>query len=552
MVAANARAFLPFFIVLAAWLRIVAGSDLVKDNIIEVQDVLEGTLWPENITVSTEELLPLIGFESARGAEQINSNPLALRNLFKRAGCTFYRTGEARTCITTGDICCTDPNAAQDGWCCPATDGCGPGTGTLGKCTYRISYTTSYYYYTSYTTDYSTYTTTVIDSTYWTTLMSTEYETVTRSNIDTYTEWTTVTLTQNAKKARAVQTGAVDADVTPLPGWTVSVPKATAANQKQDVIKPEATEPPKYLMVRGVLFPRQALRTDTSTRTVYTTTYISESSVYTSTVYDTETSTDWSTTTSTRTSALGAKTTVHSTQTVTLRAGETIPIQPQETDPGNQQLSGGGSRRTGLSTGAKAGIGVGTAGGSLIICLILGFFIARRRKHSDSNAVAAAAAAPHPPENKQPMAGVTGMPPGSPPPASGYSQSPMQQMSPVYGGTPSPGPMYNYGPGGVPMQGQPVPFGAPIPHQQQQQQYQYPRPPSPAHTPGSPNSATGYGPPPTEMYQQQGVQQQQPSYEMPTVYSPAPQPQYPQQPMSPQPQPQYPQQVQSPQPYRPN
>lgn len=114
-----------------------ATADLVKDDIEDVRDIL----WEAQYNATLmQELEPLFGFEDARkeGPQKVNPNPLAFKNLFKRAACTFYRSGDPRTCVTTGDICCTDPNAAQDGWCCPNTDGCGANTGTIGKCTYRM------------------------------------------------------------------------------------------------------------------------------------------------------------------------------------------------------------------------------------------------------------------------------------------------------------------------------------------------------------------------------------------------------------------------------
>lgn len=119
---------------------IALGADLVKDEILDPQEVLTlapGHLLPENIT----EQCPGHGSDAFQGGEDpqlVNTNPLAFGNLIKRAGCTFYRSGEARTCVTADNICCPDPNNSNDGWCCAGTAGCGPGTGSLGKCTTRM------------------------------------------------------------------------------------------------------------------------------------------------------------------------------------------------------------------------------------------------------------------------------------------------------------------------------------------------------------------------------------------------------------------------------
>lgn len=135
MVAISVASRLCAFALLTLTTSLTNAKDLGRRDIEEVQDVLFEA--QHNATLQ-QELEPLFGFEDARSAEKVNTNPLARANLFKRAGCTFYRTGDARTCITAGDICCTALGGVQDGWCCPNTDGCGPGTGTLGKCTYKV------------------------------------------------------------------------------------------------------------------------------------------------------------------------------------------------------------------------------------------------------------------------------------------------------------------------------------------------------------------------------------------------------------------------------
>ncbi|KAF2473197.1 uncharacterized protein BDR25DRAFT_341339 [Lindgomyces ingoldianus] len=548
MVVAYPMGLLVFTLLVASFVDAIAGTgaEVLDRDFPEPQDIL--SLAPEqlglgNATVSSTERLLDFGMEDSRkeGPQKVNTNAFAYANIFKRAGCTFTRSGDPRTCVTTGDICCTDPNNAQDGWCCPATDGCGPGTGTLGKCTYRITYITSTYYTTSYTTKYETFTTSIPASTEWTTIVSTSVEVVTRSDVDTATEWDTVTITRAANKARWGPTAHPPCHSTPIATATgVTLSSASPAAEKhQKPLMPEVT-PAAKLHMRGLLQPRQ-MRTDTSTRYYTSTVYVTSSVEITSQIFYTQTSTKTSTTVSTRTSALNAKTTVHSTTTLTLKPGESAPAQPAETTGpaggGGNNGGGGGGGNKGLSTGAKAGIGAGTAGGSLVICIILGFFLARRRKNKKkevtemiNQAVTAATAAgpgQHPPDNKysMQMAGAYGPPPpnsqapSSPPPPS--SQGRYSDIIPVYGsGAPSPAPMYSYPnqsvPQNYPSQSPPpqgyemsaTPMPAPVP-----MAYHYPRPPSPG------GQSPGAGSP--QQMQRYEMQGPAPPQEVPAnVYSP--------------------------------
>jgi hypothetical protein len=325
-----------------------------------------------------------------------------------------------------------------------------------------------------------------------------------------------VTITQAQAGRRGVL---VEPMVHPSP--TISLPIATPAQAEHQYPLPlHVTKGPEHLMIRGLLFPRQTMRTDTSTRTSYITTYITRTSWYTSTDYYTETSTSWTTTVSTRTSALDAQTTVHSTQTLTLRAGETIPIQPQETEPGNPQVSG--RHKAGLSTGAKAGIGIGAALGAALIAVLIGFIIKRKKRDSPSPTVAVMASGPQAHDNKQPVLGVVAMSPTSPPPPNPSNQTTMHQMSPPLYQTPSPQPgqhntMYGYpqspqGPQTMSMYGVPTTMGM----QQPQQQYQYPKPPEPSHSPAIGHQIRGGNGPVTNHGQGQWA------HEMPSVYSPQP------------------------------
>lgn len=518
---------------LLALSSIAVGADLVKDDL-DPQEVL--TLAPGYLVPNTTEQCPGHGsdrFQEGEEPELINSNPLAFANLIKRAGCTFYRSGQARTCVTVDNICCVDPTNAQDGWCCAGTAGCGPGTGSLGRCTTKISWTTLVSTVTLSTSVYSTVTTSVIRSTVTTTLVSTSVIVTSRDDVDTLTEWKTSTTTLAAAKARrtADPTPTRISDTGAVPAHTSSVPLETSRPETQHVeLRAAVTQAPRIVQVRGQIFKRQ-VRTDTSTTTVTRTTYLTSSIFVTSSAFITATSTAYSTTYTTRTTARSARTTVTSTLVLTMRAGQTVPINPigQSTDPpaaggGGGNGNGGGGGSSGLSTGAKAGIGVGAGAGSLIICLIIGFFLIRRKKSKklEANqmapgaAVAAAAAnsnnGPHPHDSKQPtFYGSAPMTPGSQYPPNPNMVDPRYSQTPIqYANTPSPAPQYayqhqhpntNYEMSATPA---PMPIypvqqhGSPSPQQPLQQHggYQYPRPPSPSSSPnmapGSPAGSAGY------------------------------------------------------------
>jgi hypothetical protein len=104
----------------------------------------------------------------------------------------------------------------------------------------------------------------------------------------------------------------------------------------------------------------------TSTRTVVSTVSAQATSTVSTTAWRTETSIINAAQTTT------ARTTVTRDQS-TGGAGGTD-------DVGTQSIPSQDSPKKGLSKGAQVGIGAGTAGGSLIICIILGFVCRRRRK----------------------------------------------------------------------------------------------------------------------------------------------------------------------------
>lgn len=106
-------------------------TNLLQDDVGDVQDILFDELL---------RLDPLFGVEGAQsdGLQKVNRNPLVGLNLFKRDGCSLTLDGNVYTCTESANICCTDPNNSQSGWCCPNTAGCGPNDGTLGTCTIRL------------------------------------------------------------------------------------------------------------------------------------------------------------------------------------------------------------------------------------------------------------------------------------------------------------------------------------------------------------------------------------------------------------------------------
>jgi hypothetical protein len=104
----------------------------------------------------------------------------------------------------------------------------------------------------------------------------------------------------------------------------------------------------------------------TSTRIVVSTVSAQATSIVSTTTWRTETSVVNAAQTTT------ARTTVTRSQSRG-GGGGTNDVETQST-PGQD------SPKKGLSKGAQVGIGAGTAGGSLIICIILGFICRRRRK----------------------------------------------------------------------------------------------------------------------------------------------------------------------------
>ncbi|KAH7120932.1 hypothetical protein B0J11DRAFT_569722 [Dendryphion nanum] len=385
-------------------------------------------------------------------------------------------------------------------------------------------------YSTSYTDQYRTSTISLPGNTIWSTVTATTLSTVTRTDVDTATSVILVTVTAAAKKRWEPTPALAPPKSTAMA--PVTDPKTPTPHAKQHPLIPLITK----FHPHGLL-PRQVMRTTTSTTSITSTIVITRSSGVVATAFYSVTSTRFSTVTIVITSAINAKTTVTVTSTFTQRAdqtpivltvsgqqvpaaptntggggggggggvsnsnptGSTVPLSPQSTNPGAGTGTGGGegSSNPGLSRGAQIGIGAGTGAGSLIICILVGFCLHRRRKNRRAenqelitDAVAAATAAAQSPRQPAqfidykpaPMMGVVPIP--TPPRHNHGSPSPHQSerysdLMPSYhsNGT-SPAPEYRHSGAHSPL-GHEMPLTPMTPAYQGQQPYQYPRPVSP-------------------------------------------------------------------------
>tara|TARA_R110002003_G_scaffold68_13_gene6154 strand:+ start:31349 stop:32461 length:1113 start_codon:yes stop_codon:yes gene_type:complete len=205
---------------------------------------------------------------------------------------------------------------------------------------------------------------------------------VTRSDLQTATVVSTITVTSDQRKRQAL---------TNIPSATQAPTIATQApiQIKEKIHKekhqPAAIETATSPRHRIELFKRQNVKV-TATETTYTYVYITQIRSFAVTVTSsyTVTSLTTSTYTTTSTSAVNAKTTVTRTTTVVVNTNGQ-QVNNVDTNGTNDNASGGSK---GLSKGAQAGIGAGTGAGSLIICIILGFCWRRRRAHKKAKMAA--------------------------------------------------------------------------------------------------------------------------------------------------------------------
>ncbi|KAF2791058.1 hypothetical protein K505DRAFT_419420 [Melanomma pulvis-pyrius CBS 109.77] len=309
---------------------------------------------------------------------------LALVNIFKR-GCTLP---QGIVCYD-GNACCNNPANSGDGWCCGSGKICGNGENGA-YCGFSTVYTTVTTTIMSTISDLTTVTVSDAGSTEYETITSTKIVTSTVSDVDTATEVITITVTRAVARRAAATNLPASAEVYP-----------TAREQQQPIIAqatPSTT--PKAQAAHGFhirdLLPRQQASTVVSTVfiTEQETTTISGDTTITNLYTLTSTSTD--VTTITFTSAINAKTTVQSTFTLTVDQANTNAANTGNSNTGtstgsaqSQQTTGGGATgggtnnsSSGLSTGAKAGIGAGVAGVAVIAGVFFAFMLYGRRKRN--------------------------------------------------------------------------------------------------------------------------------------------------------------------------
>ncbi|KAF2113909.1 hypothetical protein BDV96DRAFT_647408 [Lophiotrema nucula] len=450
----------------------------------KASDVLE-FLGPdgENATIATGSDLPQVGFMAGKVSNLNRKRSIPRgRDLFARQACTYQESGSTLYCNDPSyPICC---QWTDSGTCCPGDTVCAASKIDL-PCRFSVSWITIYETSTDYTTEYSTDVSSVASTTEWTTEYSTTIEVETRSDVSTATEVKTLYITvSEAQKRALLPTVAPTPPCSPI---AAPSPRITSSNvppkqHAQKVVVDEA--PPKLPNVHAPL--KRTVRTEWSTTTTTTTDFETSTVYVTSIAYYTETSTTSAVVTSTSTSALNAKTTVTQTTTSTYTAGRSPPPPTTTTDGGGvkeTQVStpnNSNNNGSGLSTGAKIGIGAGTGAGSLLICIILAFWLHRRRKSKKQevsemiNAAVAAANAnnqghppPQPTDAKMPVYGVTQSPPPPVSPYQGHDQR-FSDPIPVYESqTHSPAPVYRYpSPGGEGWQGHEM-AASPVPQHQQ-------------------------------------------------------------------------------------
>jgi hypothetical protein len=260
----------------------------------------------------------------------------------------------------------------------------------------RLSSLTTHSVYTTVTTtqvntvsDFNTVTVSSAGSTETETITSTKIVTTTVSDVDTATEIITVTITRAVEKRAAA---------TNLPA-SVQVYPTARQHQLPVLAKVTPTTTPQAQSPHGFhlrdLLPRQ----DAST--VMSTIFVTKQSTTTksgdTTITNVYTETDTSTVVSTIvfTSAINAKTTVQSTFTLTIDQGNTNAassaantgaVGSSTGSAQSQQTTGAGAtgngdeESSGLSTGAKAGIGAGVAGVAVIAGIFFAFMMFARRK----------------------------------------------------------------------------------------------------------------------------------------------------------------------------
>lgn len=334
-------------------------------------------------------------------------------------------TASGQVCCAGGSGCC---NTAAGAVCC-GTRCCTNGATCNGskECEFRTTVITRVA--TSTTWFYRDVTTTVSANGGTATITSTfrSVAVVTVSTADVATVIATATVTPGAAKRARDLHDIRPAPTSGIPQQTRSPPPRLHASKaqvghEQEILAPQITQSP--LALQHVAKRQVNNFVSTVTSVVSTITVSSTSTrLVTTTVAARATATYSTTIWSTVTNFVNAKSSTTITTTLVLTPGVSVVNVVTVTDGsggGNNNGGGsngdnnggngekgndqGGSSNTSnsksLSTGAKAGIGAGTAGGSLVICIILGFIFWRRRKSREEknremidNAVTSAMAA---------------------------------------------------------------------------------------------------------------------------------------------------------------
>ncbi|KAH7085674.1 hypothetical protein BKA63DRAFT_23175 [Paraphoma chrysanthemicola] len=314
-----------------------------------------------------------------RSANPPQPTTSAWKNLFARQNqlvCTIYTSSGRPWGCTAPDSCCSGGGST---WCCSNIYNCG----NTGRCAYAYTSTTTVVTTSTVSADVtSTNLVSAPGGTQYSTTFTTTVVYVTRSDLQTATVVSTITITSDQRKRQALTDIPSATNAPAIPTQSPIQLKEKIPEDTQQAGPIETATSPRQ---RIELFKRQNIKV-TATETTYRAVYITQvrTVAITRTSSYTVTSLRTSTYTTTSTSAINARTTVTSTSTVIVNAnGQQVNnanTNSNNNNGGSGGGGGGGGSSKALSTGAKAGIGAGTGAGSLIICLLLGFCIKRRRK----------------------------------------------------------------------------------------------------------------------------------------------------------------------------
>ncbi|KAF2032905.1 hypothetical protein EK21DRAFT_109656 [Setomelanomma holmii] len=367
--------------------------------------------------------------------------------------------------------CCTN-TASKTGWCCATTVNCD--VANL-SCQWVTSTTSVVKTTTSFVTNYFTLPLTIPGGTSTSLVTITSVSTIIVSSADTATVVATTTVSEARAGKRdhvaCSPAAGVPSQPTQSPanaGLSQSRPSIHEADGSQTTVAPALGESEASEGSQPELRKRQAPTTTIvlGTSTVFVTTVITVTSTARPSATTTSTTTSWSTTTL-FVNAKATRTVMTTVNLATLNSaslsGSALPTNTisaaAPVDP----------PKKGLSTGAKAGIGAGSAAGSLLVIVILGVVWRRKKKTTDEQnqekidkAVAAAMAAQqgNSGQPSQPTSYISNdkyayahtsaspntyaTPTGSPPPPSQHSAYPAMMQPMPYSSSDGSSPQPNY------------------------------------------------------------------------------------------------------------